>query len=51
MEGREEELDVVVGLSEAGLVEAIGDGFDGDVGGGDGVGGVVCGGDGGFDSL
>lgn len=47
----EEELNVVVGLHEAGSVEAVGDGFDGDVWGGDGVGGVVGGGDGGFYPL
>lgn len=41
----------VVGLGEAGLVEAVGDGFDADVGGGDGFDGVFGGGDGGFDAL
>lgn len=50
-EGGEEELDVVVGLGESALVEAVGDGLHGDVGGGDGGGGVVGGGDGGFDAL
>jgi len=47
----EEELNVVLGLREAGSVEAVGDGLDGDVWGGDGVGGVVGGGNGGFYAL
>lgn len=50
-EGGEEELNVVVGLGEAGSVEPVGDGFDGDVWGGNGVGGVVGGGNGGFYAL
>lgn len=50
-EGGKEELHVVVGLGEAGLVETIGDGFDRDVGCIDGVGSVVGGGNCGFDTL
>lgn len=50
-EGGQEELHVVVCLGEARLVEAIGDGFDRDVGCIDGVGSVVSGGNCGFNAL